>query len=71
MQGKVTVAAGERPRGRQRTDLTAAEVLVVDDEPVTARSYARALTAGGYKVSVAHDGREAAALAKVRLRRRS
>src|SRR5579871_844059 len=41
-----------------------AKVLVVDDEPVTARSYARALTASGYRVTIAHDGREAAALAK-------
>jgi EAL domain-containing protein (putative c-di-GMP-specific phosphodiesterase class I) len=43
----------------------ATQVLVVDDEPVTARGYARTLAAAGYKVSVAHDGREAAALAKV------
>src|ERR1700690_3460533 len=42
----------------------ATQVLVVDDEPVTARGYARTLAAAGYKVSVAHDGREAAALAK-------
>jgi EAL domain-containing protein (putative c-di-GMP-specific phosphodiesterase class I) len=41
-----------------------ARVLVVDDEPVTARSYARALHAAGFDVAVAHDGREAAALAK-------
>jgi EAL domain-containing protein (putative c-di-GMP-specific phosphodiesterase class I) len=41
-----------------------AKVLVVDDEPVTARSYARALTAAGYRVTIAHDGREAAGLAK-------
>jgi EAL domain-containing protein (putative c-di-GMP-specific phosphodiesterase class I) len=41
-----------------------ARVLVVDDEPVTARGYARALTAAGYMVTVAHDGREAAALTK-------
>jgi EAL domain-containing protein (putative c-di-GMP-specific phosphodiesterase class I) len=41
-----------------------AKVLVVDDEPVTARSYARALTAVGFRVTIANDGREAAALAK-------
>jgi EAL domain-containing protein (putative c-di-GMP-specific phosphodiesterase class I) len=41
-----------------------ARVLIVDDEPVTARGYARALTAAGYQVTVAHDGREAAALTK-------
>lgn len=44
-------------------EVTIGRVLVVDDEPVTARSYARALTAAGYQVAVAHDGREAAALA--------
>jgi EAL domain-containing protein (putative c-di-GMP-specific phosphodiesterase class I)/ActR/RegA family two-component response regulator len=42
----------------------APKILVVDDEPVTARSYARALTAAGYNVTTAHDGREAAAMAK-------
>jgi EAL domain-containing protein (putative c-di-GMP-specific phosphodiesterase class I) len=41
-----------------------AKVLVVDDEPVTARSYARALTAAGFRVTIANDGREADALAK-------
>jgi EAL domain-containing protein (putative c-di-GMP-specific phosphodiesterase class I) len=41
-----------------------ARVLVVDDEPVTARGYARALSVAGYQVTVAHDGREAAALTK-------
>ena len=65
MQGKVTVAEMNGHGAVANQDLTAAEVLVVDDEPVTARGYARALTAGGYKVSVAHDGQEAAALAKV------
>jgi EAL domain-containing protein (putative c-di-GMP-specific phosphodiesterase class I)/CheY-like chemotaxis protein len=44
-------------------EVVTARVLVVDDEPVTARSYARALGAAGYQVAVAHDGREAAALA--------
>ena len=47
-----------------RAQAGAAEVLVVDDEPVTARGYARALSAAGYKVNVAHDGRAAAARAK-------
>jgi EAL domain-containing protein (putative c-di-GMP-specific phosphodiesterase class I) len=37
--------------------------LVVDDEPITARGYARTLAAAGYKVTVAHDGREAAGIA--------
>ena len=38
-------------------------VLVVDDEPVTARGYARLLAAEGYDVTVAHAGKEAAGLA--------
>jgi EAL domain-containing protein (putative c-di-GMP-specific phosphodiesterase class I)/CheY-like chemotaxis protein len=41
-------------------------VLVVDDEPVTARGYARLLAAEGYDVTVAHAGQEAAALAASR-----
>src|SRR5579871_89432 len=65
MQGKATVAQvnghGATPAGQEGGS---PEILVVDDEPVTARSYARALAAAGYKVSVAHDGREAATLAK-------
>jgi EAL domain-containing protein (putative c-di-GMP-specific phosphodiesterase class I) len=65
MQGKATVVA---PNGHGiapgENAGAVSEVLVVDDEPVTARGYARALSAAGYKVSVAHDGREAAALAK-------
>src|SRR5450432_1037038 len=54
-------AAGARPVAPEEPK---AKVLVVDDEPVTARSYARALTAAGYRVTIAHDGREAATLAK-------
>jgi EAL domain-containing protein (putative c-di-GMP-specific phosphodiesterase class I) len=44
-------------------EVPAGRVLLVDDEPVTARSYARALSVANYQVTVAHDGREAAALA--------
>jgi EAL domain-containing protein (putative c-di-GMP-specific phosphodiesterase class I) len=66
MQGKVTVAETNGHGAAAKVNLIPAEVLVVDDEPVTARGYARSLAAGGYKVSVAHDGREAAALAKGR-----
>ena len=66
MQGKATVARQDGRGAAISGDAAAAEVLVVDDEPITARSYARALAAGGFKVSVAHDGHEAAALAKVR-----
>ena len=40
-------------------------VLVVDDEPVTARAFARMLTAAGYKVATACDGKVAAAALQV------
>ncbi|HZL20231.1 MAG TPA: EAL domain-containing protein [Polyangia bacterium] len=65
MQGKATAAASMGPGiAAGENAAVPSEVLVVDDEPVTARGYARALAAAGYKVSVAHDGREAAAMAK-------
>jgi len=67
MQGKATVAHAHGHGAAASGEATPAEVLVVDDEPVTARSYARALAAGGFKVSVANDGHEAAALAKARV----
>jgi EAL domain-containing protein (putative c-di-GMP-specific phosphodiesterase class I) len=67
MLGHPTTGSGAGPvlAGGQtsKTD-SASEVMVVDDEPVTARGYARTLAAAGFKVSVAHDGREAAALAR-------
>jgi len=65
MQGKATVAhsSGHGAATTLGETGSAAEVLVVDDEPVTARGYARALAAAGYKVTVAHDGREAAEIA--------
>jgi EAL domain-containing protein (putative c-di-GMP-specific phosphodiesterase class I) len=66
MQGKATVAETNGHGAMANAIPAPAEVLVVDDEPVTARGYARSLAAGGYKVAVAHDGREAAALAKGR-----
>src|SRR5678816_2701067 len=44
----------------------ASEVMIVDDEPITARGYARALTAAGYKVTMASAGREGATLAKTK-----
>jgi EAL domain-containing protein (putative c-di-GMP-specific phosphodiesterase class I) len=64
MQGKATVAHSNGHGAAANGEAIPAEVLVVDDEPVTARSYARALGAGGFKVSVANDGHEAAALVK-------
>jgi EAL domain-containing protein (putative c-di-GMP-specific phosphodiesterase class I)/CheY-like chemotaxis protein len=56
--------AAEAPQGNVSTAANASEILVVDDEPITARGYARALAAAGYKVTVAHDGREAAQIAR-------
>src|SRR3954452_5375874 len=64
MQGKVTVAEVSGHGTAASANVVPAEVLVVDDEPVTARGYARALSAAGYNVTVAHDGREASVLAK-------
>jgi EAL domain-containing protein (putative c-di-GMP-specific phosphodiesterase class I) len=66
MQRNATVAHQDGRGAAANGPASAGEVLVVDDEPVTARSYARALAADGFKVSVAHDGHEASALAKAR-----
>jgi len=46
------------------SDKKVAEVLIVDDEPITARGYARALTGAGYSVTIAGAGREGATLAR-------
>ena len=61
-----TSASAAKGSGQASPTGTAAtaEILIVDDEPVTARGYARALGAAGYKVTVANAGREAAELAK-------
>jgi EAL domain-containing protein (putative c-di-GMP-specific phosphodiesterase class I)/CheY-like chemotaxis protein len=42
------------------------EVMIVDDEPITARGYARALTAAGYNVTIAAAGREGATMARTK-----
>src|SRR5262245_18548888 len=42
----------------------ASEVLIVDDEPITTRGYARALTAAGYNVTIAGAGLEGSKLAR-------
>jgi len=39
-------------------------VLLVDDEPTIVRGFARILTSAGFSVQIAHDGREAAELAR-------
>src|SRR6185369_8253999 len=63
--GDKTAAA---PQGEARPAIegnaASAEVMLVDDEPITARGYARALTAAGYKVTIAAAGREGATLAR-------
>ena len=41
-------------------------ILLVDDEPTIVRGFARILTAAGFSVQVAHDGREAAELARTK-----
>jgi hypothetical protein len=46
------------------------EVMIVDDEPITARGYARALTAAGYNVTIAAAGREGATMARSKALRR-
>src|SRR6185436_16907456 len=56
--------SGEGSPGAGAQTTVASEVLIVDDEPLTARGYARALTAAGYKVTLAAAGREGATLAR-------
>jgi EAL domain-containing protein (putative c-di-GMP-specific phosphodiesterase class I) len=53
--GEQTVADGSRGL-----------ILLVDDEPTIVRGFARILTAAGFSVQVAHDGREAAELARTK-----
>ena len=55
-------AGGVRPGATSQ--LAASEIMIVDDEPITARGYARALTSAGYHVTVASAGREGATLAR-------
>jgi EAL domain-containing protein (putative c-di-GMP-specific phosphodiesterase class I) len=50
--------------GAQVADGSLGLVLLVDDEPTIVRGFARILTAAGFSVQVAHDGREAAELAR-------
>ena len=53
--------AGERADAASR-----GAVLIVDDEPAIAKAYARTLSAAGFAVVSATDGREAAAAARAR-----
>src|SRR5205809_8012635 len=59
------IAAASTGAARPATQASVApEVMIVDDEPITARGYARALTSAGYKVTIASSGREGATLAR-------
>src|SRR4051794_41797140 len=60
----VAAAGGQGSPGAATS--AASEVMIVDDEPITARGYARALTAAGYTVTLASAGRGGAALAKTK-----
>ena len=60
----VPTGEGRPDAGHNVAPNTAPEVMIVDDEPITARGYARALTSAGYKVTIAAAGREGATLAR-------
>src|SRR5438876_122748 len=64
MGDKTAAAPNGDGRPAAETGTVVAEVMIVDDEPITARGYARALTANGYKVTIAAAGREGADLAR-------
>src|SRR5215471_9565966 len=64
MGEKIAAASNGDGRPAAESNATVAEVMIVDDEPLTARGYARALTAAGYKVTIAGAGREGATLAR-------
>src|SRR4051812_12109686 len=62
----VPTGEGRPDAGHNVAPTAAPEVMIVDDEPITARGYARALTSAGYKVTIAAAGREGATLARGR-----
>ena len=64
MRDKTAAAPNEDGQPGASSDKKVAEVLIVDDEPITARGYARALTGAGYSVTIAGAGREGATLAR-------
>jgi EAL domain-containing protein (putative c-di-GMP-specific phosphodiesterase class I)/CheY-like chemotaxis protein len=61
-ENTAAVPTGEGRPGAGHT--MAPEIMIVDDEPITARGYARALTSAGYNVTIAAAGREGATLAR-------
>jgi len=64
MRDKTAAAPNGDGQPGASSDKKVAEVLIVDDEPITARGYARALTGSGYNVTIAGAGREGATLAR-------
>ena len=64
MRDKTAAAPNGDGQPGASSDKKVAEVLIVDDEPITARGYARALTGAGYSVTIAGAGREGATLAR-------
>jgi EAL domain-containing protein (putative c-di-GMP-specific phosphodiesterase class I) len=64
MRDKTAAAPNGDGQPGASSDKKVAEVLIVDDEPITARGYARALTGAGYNVTIAGAGREGATLAR-------
>jgi EAL domain-containing protein (putative c-di-GMP-specific phosphodiesterase class I) len=56
-------AVDEGPAASIDKEISSAKVLVIDDEPGAAQSYARILIGRGHRVTIAHGGHEGAALA--------
>jgi EAL domain-containing protein (putative c-di-GMP-specific phosphodiesterase class I) len=60
----VSTLEGGPDGGEVPADGSRGLVLLVDDEPTIVRGFARILTSAGFSVQIAHDGREAADLAR-------
>ncbi len=60
----VSTMQGAGDSGGEIADGSRGLILLVDDEPTIVRGFARILGAAGFSVQVAHDGREAADLAR-------
>jgi EAL domain-containing protein (putative c-di-GMP-specific phosphodiesterase class I) len=60
----VSTQEGGTDGGEVPADGSRGLVLLVDDEPTIVRGFARILTSAGFSVQIAHDGREAADLAR-------
>src|SRR5204862_111660 len=60
-----STATGPPGAGSTGEPTSRGRVLVVDDDVPTARGFGRILTSAGFTVTLAHDGKEAAAAARV------